>query len=1480
MHEMGKKLFRGKLLPGLLQKNGKHRVAHGGTAIVAAKELTLPFDPKQDTTALYSKHFEAMRCNACWVQVTRKIRALVFSIYAITGASSDQHIHDQNENMFADLLEVSSQFGDIPIIFAGDFQNEPLQYTCLSNAMRYGHWNDPLMQVNDIGEVTRPLTYSLDGSFSGAGDRNSSIDAILMNSIAMAALEKFEVVEIDQCQHRPLRATFKWHTITQKGFVHNKPAPLNCEKVPIPGKTHAKCDYSQRTEQNWHQNFAQNFDTQNSEAAWSCINDFCLQTLIDEGATWGQGPQERGKLPRFQEKTICPGQLPNGMVKTKALQTLFDLLNGMLELSHRLRRISQKPADWHITRMLCRRMSKQVHCADDLQTWPYFEIPTLAVLDANIRRLKHKIDVLQEATKQQRIQTWKCKLKESAESTKGYIFYHLKNKVSEDPPNLIADKQGNTIYQPNCAINEINSQWDDIFSANVLRSDPIDVLRVIWPYIQHEHEQFHEPRLQAEDLFCTIQKRKVLAAPGLDGWRTSDLQRLPIAAFIPVAEYFQALEENSEALARTLTTAKQVILNKNGLADPLQKRLITVLPALILSYTGTRFRQLQEWQSKALPPTILGAVSGRNMSTVANTIRLDIDHSASQNDSIVGVKLDKSKCFDRINPEYAATLFLAFGISKNIVAIFLKLYKGLKRHMFYKGWTTPNFTTAANGVAQGCSFSLLAVNVYSKVWSCMLQKLPEISHAAFIDDSYIWTRIAHVHTLRTALQITEQWDVLSGQQFNHEKSKVFASSRNARAQAKEIFPGMKACLEVDVLGTMLYTSDRLAYNFPEDKVDKILLDAKNIASLPLPVDIKAMLAGAKIIPQCSFTAGISKIPKKSLGKIQAEIANILWYGKPKWRAKWLVLSMVGYPHRIEPSIARAYQTVLDFTKFLASHPQLHPQIHQQIREEVNHKHSLLQGFREALNFFGFSLSREGKVAYSDCTALPVEQIDFRDIKHVLQHLSRNYCYQKTGELKRKDFKKPEGVFDFDLSMNTIKKKLLPPTEGIPLESYLLNHMVGCSATKDRLAAAKFIDESSCRFCQQEKESIVHIMLECERTKDLFGEEHAHELGANFTALGLVEHPTMIAKHRLQVNTNLPPPPQISHPQIQVRVWTDGSVLWNNVFWLQSAGYAVIGENDQIITSGPVKHWSLTSYTSELWAIVKAISTATTSLCIYTDCKTIVDQFEYCAKFNLIPPDCKHPAWWNYICSAFQQFSLPTRPVFQLFWIPSHCYENIPIPLITDEMARAAGTEVDHIRGNRKADFVAKDAAVDNAAVHPKDEVWLTGAITRTQTRMAFIGQQLGRDVECMKRASNEKTDRVVEQVDDSQDFFHRKYPSWLWNLQSDQCQLVQDRHISECPQQWPLDVADWEPIRDFLCGCKWFSHAEKSTAFVELAFLFLVRGFKLSDVHPDTTSFRQIYERLRKALAFLHRKDYKLFPGIWARCENKMMAKLYLRAGS
>ena len=103
-----------------------------------------------------------------------------------------------------------------------------------------------------------------------------------------------------------------------------------------------------------------------------------------------------------------------------------------------------------------------------------------------------------------------------------------------------------------------------------------------------------------------------MAAPGLDGWRTIELQTLPLPCCDAIAPFFQRLEcDELGSFPRILGRAKQVILHKAGPETPLNKRLTTVLSPLLLAYTGTRFRHLQAWQTSVLPRQICGGIKGR-----------------------------------------------------------------------------------------------------------------------------------------------------------------------------------------------------------------------------------------------------------------------------------------------------------------------------------------------------------------------------------------------------------------------------------------------------------------------------------------------------------------------------------------------------------------------------------------------------------------------------------------------------------------------------------------------------------------------------------------------------------------------------------------------------------------------------------------------------------------------------------------------------
>lgn len=74
----------------------------------------------------------------------------------------------------------------------------------------------------------------------------------------------------------------------------------------------------------------------------------------------------------------------------------------------------------------------------------------------------------------------------------------------------------------------------------------------------------------------------------------------------------------------------------------------------------------------------------------------------------------------------------------------------------------------------------------------------------------------------------------------------------------------------------------------------------------------------KIIPQIAFTPHINEIPKKVLHSFQDAIVSVLWRNRPIWRAKMLVLGLFSSPHRCDPFIARAYNTILEVSAFLKS----------------------------------------------------------------------------------------------------------------------------------------------------------------------------------------------------------------------------------------------------------------------------------------------------------------------------------------------------------------------------------------------------------------------------------------------------------------------------------------------------------------------------------------------------------------------------------
>lgn len=106
--------------------------------------------------------------------------------------------------------------------------------------------------------------------------------------------------------------------------------------------------------------------------------------------------------------------------------------------------------------------------------------------------------------------------------------------------------------------------------------------------------------------------------------------------------FLNGIENGSRNLPSCPVAAKQVLLDKPFAKDT----------------PGTTLQAIATVATSSLPWQIFGGIKGRKMNDAHTLIRLEIDHAKSAGSHTLGVKLDKSKCFDRLIPAVTAAHIL------------------------------------------------------------------------------------------------------------------------------------------------------------------------------------------------------------------------------------------------------------------------------------------------------------------------------------------------------------------------------------------------------------------------------------------------------------------------------------------------------------------------------------------------------------------------------------------------------------------------------------------------------------------------------------------------------------------------------------------------------------------------------------------------------------------------------------------------------
>ena len=1464
------------------QKNAAYRIPHGGTGIIGSQPVLQPFEACNDATGRWPNIACTTRVTGAWVQVLPKLKILAFSFYGHTcHTDREEEIHEMNNQILSTLFEICAQFGDIPIVIGGDFQKEPESYEAFQYAKQTHNWIDPLAKIDEQGNVSRPYTFSRTSNFDNPVDGVSSIDALLLNPCAAAALDSIEVITGDARQHAPIRASFTWPRVYQKGHVLIRPAPFDFTNLKlVDGKPDTMQLVSAATYL-WEHKYALQCTQDDDKAAWQAINQYGVDILLECGAKFGKGPKTRGTKPQFREKTICPGQSKEGYANTNASAALSKTHSLIAELMHRLHRKAEKQADMEVTHNLQNKIAKKLKNNPMFPGWDEERHMNTVSLGLIQKILQKEICTMHSKEKYDRIKKWRIQMKEGT-ATKNVdktVFQWVKQKQAKQSANLIVGEDGHVIFNPIDAITETNSQWDSIYSVNALHDDPLNILACVWPHIQKLRNPIELQPISGIDLKQQVLSRRSSAAPGLDGWRTIECQLLPIKFYDAIASFFNAVEGGSRNIPDVLVAAKQVILDKPFAQDtPLQKRVLTILPVMLLAYTGLRYKQLQKWQQETMPCEIYGGIKGRKMTDVHTRIRLEIDHAKTTGCHLLGVKLDKSKCFDRLIPTVTAALFLAFSLPAGISMFFAKMYLRLHRYMNYKEWTSNIATTSSNGLAQGCSLSLLAINVHMAVWHVFIQHLPVLS-ATFIDDCYLWVSITNAACIEKAIELTEIWDKLCGQKLNLDKCQIWSTNARGRKILKDMLPTMQLVYLVEILGARIQTSEAKAFHWPPDKTRKICQDVKNIAAIPCNRELRDHLISAKAIPQLSFSPHISSIPKIALQQIQDEIARTLWKGRPKWRSKLLLIGVLAKPHRTDPFLARSYNIILDCFSFLKNTtPALRLKWKIQAESSSVSKNSIFANFMQACTNLNIMIHDDFKISLWGCEPFCFLDFHRKELKNMLALACRHRCYHQATRSARKDTQPSQGILHFHSTMYSQLHIGKICVDGLSLNCHHECILTGCTITRDRSHASGFNTDDKCRFCKGTKESMSHIVNECTSLPvTLQKPEQVTECGPNFDIFGLVEISLNEIPDRLKVSS-------ISEIAVAdwsedadekcTQLWTDGSLENPTMFFQKRGGYAVVDENACVISSGIVSHFCLSSYTTELWALIVAFCGSPSKTHVHTDCKSLADQANWMCIHQKVDFTWTHISWWTFLLDIFRSRRQHTCSPLRISWCPAHQADDIPFELITPQIAASRGCNYRDLLCNKKADAAAKRAALRQCSPKILDD-----KLQKIQNWQIWLSQI---HVEISKDSSLRVTQPQQPAVCDnpykilpsqistshSIEYFKHLLPKWAWNanpetfLWTPACEFIPFPNSHAC-----LVQNDWDVIVTWMLNLRWKEGPNLSTSWLELASQAWHTGVRLQTKQSPRAymqTIQKVVNQIRKVDNNIH-----LVPGeIQKKCKS------------
>lgn len=1381
----------------------------GGVCIATNHGASRPFEIKEDASGLFLNLNASTRVHCVWTSVDVGKTMLLISFYGFSGAHQDPAKHVACDNLLKQVFEFVSQFGAIPVALCGDFQTIPHSYSSIRDLLASGRYHDPFLTTE--GELDRPYTFCKNCKWHDPASSKTSIDGILVNDVAFGYIKTVSINHECGLQHAFCEIQFDFPSTKRMGFKWVPHAKLDISKLqPEPKRNQIASNL-------WEKKFYQkSVEAQDGETLAEVANDFCLQILLESGAKWNQGTRQRGTIPEFHFGNC---DIQKGDANDANARCLNHLDKSLRRINDLMKKISIRPSSAHavaIAEVCWRRIVNALKFND------FGEIPAEPTVDFLVEAwdfLASKRHSKALQIRRARIQTWKKKMQASAASTCKDLYHYLRMRHKAPAFAPVCKADGSPIYQPQQALAFAKEQWDGVFGVHAEGIPTQPFMNVIGPLLEASSESCNFPTLEAHDFYQAIQSRKKDAAAGIDGWRTDELQSLPSVAFLPWIWLWTKIENQEFQIPKIFRCARVVMLPKPDAKNhqPLSKRLITLLSPLYLAYTKVRFQQSISWQLKIFPKNLCGGVAKRKTTDISHHLAIRSEIAVATGKSLIGIKIDRSKCFDRIIPKIVASIGEKLGLDSKYLHVWQQLYCDFQRFLSYEQYIYPESLKSHNGIAQGDVGSVLGINLLMTAWCRLMSVFPDIQSFVYIDDAYLCTTLEHIDQLAAAIHATNLFDQLCGQAFNINKSCGWATCAKSRKKLKQTFPDLEIQDFVQVLGGHLKSSAKPHVLPATSKFHVIRTLINDIGFLPISFWAKMKLIATKVMPMITYVAELNPWSRKSVESFETNVCKALWGNRPHWRSSDLLFCVSGDPTKIHPASAIAKATICGIVNRCRTDPEFFQMWHELVASKKVIKKGLVDLLCGACAAIGIRFEPPFSLGFMDFP--PVSFLDFtpKSLSRFLRASALQALYSAALRSPRKDFKQGgSGVFDPDI--NPFGRRWAQPWlfRKKPLdEEIFLGPFTGAMPTKDRLFKSGLSGDPHCRFCKHEHEDQEHLSSECQGITERIGSTKCPlQLQPNWDAHGIFEVPQFLINSTLQDGWSIPACELVFTDKRNITVWCDGSVVNGDHSFSRSLGAAVVSADGHILASHGWRDMWGESFKAEVVAIKLAVGLTEGKITIVTDCKSAIKVAAKIKQLGDVPDNIAHRDLWR---SIFEAVGYGNESRLFLRWIKAHQVDS------SQQFQFASHDQ----QMNKIADTEAKRRAFSCCPISPNIvESWRTHLWNKRKwlaELSSLVGQNQVTEQSEDLTPEYPKDCECEEAISNDHQSLKNRFVKWDWNLNRNVYTWTMGNDPWEPPKKWAYSRESWDVTLRFWQSLEWRTGEGVAMSIYEVSFVFWLK---------------------------------------------------------